>query len=151
MEVSILAPVRASHAVRWRPIRAGIDTVPPAPGMRPIETSGNRKVVSEAAVNSEAKDASSTPAPTQAPCTRAVDAVAERQKVRRSVGRAADLVSSGWVGNDAELGEIAAGAEGLACTAQFDPDRRISLRHDKCIDQSVSHGGVVEVVETRPV
>lgn len=36
-------PVTASHSVRCRPIRRGMLTVPPAPGMRPSSISGSAK------------------------------------------------------------------------------------------------------------
>jgi hypothetical protein len=45
-------------------------TVPPAPGISPMPASGSANVVSGAAVTMAAKAGSSTPAPTQGPCTR---------------------------------------------------------------------------------
>ncbi len=45
-------------------------TVPPAPGISPMATSGSRKVVPGAALTNPAKAGSSTPAPTHGPCTR---------------------------------------------------------------------------------
>ena len=59
----------ASQAVRWRPMRSVMLTVPPAPGIRPMATSGRVKVVAGSATTRAAKAGSSTPAPWQAPCT----------------------------------------------------------------------------------
>ncbi len=72
MAASIASPDRASQSVRSSPIRRGMLTVPPAPGTRPIATSGSRNVASAAATTRPAKAGSSTPAPTQAPWTLAV-------------------------------------------------------------------------------
>jgi hypothetical protein len=47
---SMRAPLSASHAVRWRPMRAGRLTVPPAPGTSPIPISGSAKNASSRAV-----------------------------------------------------------------------------------------------------
>ena len=59
--------VRASQAVRWRPMRRGRLTVPPAPGSRPRRTSGSQKNASGVEVMVLVKAGSSMPAPTQAP------------------------------------------------------------------------------------
>lgn len=67
-----VSPDRARYAVRSRPIRTGRLAVPPAPGISPIPTSGNRITVSGAASTRPANAASSIPAPTQAPCRCAV-------------------------------------------------------------------------------
>ena len=47
---SITDPLRARAAVRWRPMRRGMLTVPPAPGTRPKATSGRAMRASGAAV-----------------------------------------------------------------------------------------------------
>ena len=65
------APLSASQAVRWRPMRRGRLTVPPAPGTRPSATSGSWKKAPGSATTRRQKAGSSAPAPTQAPCTRA--------------------------------------------------------------------------------
>src|SRR5581483_3097405 len=65
----IASPLTASHPARSRPIRRGRLTVPPAPGTRPMATSGRRNVVSGRAMTRPANAGNSVPAPTHAPCT----------------------------------------------------------------------------------
>ena len=50
-----------------RPMRRRRLTVPPAPGIKPIDNSGNRKLASDEATNRPANAGISIPAPTQAP------------------------------------------------------------------------------------
>jgi hypothetical protein len=64
--------VSISHAARQRPIRRGTLTEPPAPGTRPMPTSGSAKKASGAAVIRLAYAAISMPAPMQAPCAMTV-------------------------------------------------------------------------------
>ena len=67
---STAVPVNPSSAVRWRPIRRGRLTVPPAPGTRPRDSSGRAKRVSGWATTRPAKAGSSTPAPMHEPWAR---------------------------------------------------------------------------------
>ena len=75
---SMASPVRARSAVRWRPMRRGRLTVPPAPGIRPRDTSGRPKVASALATTRPANAGSSTPDPRQAPCDVRGHAVGDR-------------------------------------------------------------------------
>ena len=76
------SPVSISHAARQRPIRRGTLTEPPAPGTRPIRTSGSAKKASGAATTRPAYAAISMPAPTQAPCAVTVTLAAMRSMTR---------------------------------------------------------------------
>lgn len=49
VDTSMCSPVSARRAVRWRPMRRGRLTVPPAPGIKPRATSGSANIVSGAA------------------------------------------------------------------------------------------------------
>jgi len=75
---SMVVPVRHIRAACWRPMRRGTLTVPPAPGMSPMETSGRENVAESVASRLPAKAANSTPAPTAGPCTRTVRRSASR-------------------------------------------------------------------------
>ena len=93
---SMGSPVRARSAVRWRPMRRGRLTVPPAPGIRPRDTSGRPKVASALATTRPANAGSSTPDPRQAPCTCAVTRSATASMARpRSGGSARGARSRG--------------------------------------------------------
>ncbi len=71
-----------SHAARQRPIRRGTLTDPPAPGTRPMPTSGSPKNASGAATTRPAYAAISVPAPIQAPCALTVTLAAMRSMTR---------------------------------------------------------------------
>src|SRR5262249_29512544 len=69
---STSAPESAIQQARRRPMRRGIEAVPPAPGISPIDTSGSRNTASALATTRAAAAGTSIPAPTHAPCSRAV-------------------------------------------------------------------------------
>ena len=64
-------------------MRRGKLAVPPAPGIRPMATSGRRNVAPGRAVTRHAAAGTSMPAPTQAPCRRAVSR-SPRSRTRRA-------------------------------------------------------------------
>jgi hypothetical protein len=63
----ILRPDSNISAVRWRPIRRATDTQPPAPGIKPMASSGSWNQAEDEAVTLPANAAISRPAPMQAP------------------------------------------------------------------------------------
>ena len=101
---SSVLSARHISRVLCRPMRRGIDTVPPLPGKRPIATSGRRQVVPGSQTTRAAKDDNSTPAPITLPCTCAVSrpALSATQP---------QIVAVQRVGVGAEFRKIAADAE----------------------------------------
>jgi hypothetical protein len=67
VSASSAVPDKARYSVRHGPILRGMLTVPPAPGIRPMATSGSRNVVPGRAMTRPANAEISMPAPTQAP------------------------------------------------------------------------------------
>ena len=119
---SITDPLRARAAVRWRPMRRGMLTVPPAPGTRPRASSGRAMRVSGAAVDVAGERRHLDPRPHARPVQVDVQAVGEEVgEAGRAAGEAGD-VGRRRVGERPELTEVAAAAERRAVAGQ--PHRR---------------------------
>ena len=78
-------------------MRAGMLTVPPAPGMRPIDSSGSRNRARSVAVTVAQNAASSIPAPTHAPSISAVARSAMAASQGAALARLRIRVRSGGV------------------------------------------------------
>ena len=108
---SMTTPLRPSAAARWRPMRRGMLTVPPAPGTRPMPQlgQGDARVGGRGDVGGERRDldAGAHARPVQVD----VDAVGQQVgEAGRAAGQPRD-VGRRRIGERTELAEVAAAAE----------------------------------------